>query len=138
MLTGVKAVWPNQSEAAEALGIDAATVMRWLRELEIEPERTAAGNLLPPSTVLKLAETHGRPVFEIAVMLLERADDAEDEGDSEMVRVEINDFLAAYGRRRDLQRSRTLGELIVDLREMLPPKSFQEIEARLAGKAARR
>ncbi len=138
MPTGAQTLYPKQTEVAQIFDVDGATVMRWVKELGAEPERTDAGNLLSPTVVLTLAEQRKLPVFTVAAMLLERADDAEDNADREAVRREVNDFLGAYKRRRDPNRRRTLRQLLDDLRTMLPPRAFAEIEERFLAHGERR
>ena len=130
-------LWPNQAEAAEALGVNAGTVTRWLQDLGVRTERDGGGSRVRPSLLLTLAEKHSAPVVAIAAMLLERANDTDSDDDAERMRDEVNDYLAAFKRRRDPNRKRTLTEVLEDLRAMLPPKIFAEVEQHFTASSSR-
>lgn len=131
-MTELTDFWPNQQKTARLLGVDPATVLRWVEDLPTEDQivtvRTARGKLLPPRLVLRLAEQHGKDVYDPADALLQGADLVDDDDARNAIRDEVNTYLSGYENRRDPARRLTMGELMNDLRAILPPRVYREIE----------
>jgi hypothetical protein len=133
----LKACWPTQEEAASILEVDPSRVLRWIKELteEVRSQMVVWNErekLIAPSLVLQIGEQRSRDVYRAADALLRRADEVDDDAVRNQLRDEINGFLGEFEDRRNLDRTLTLRQLMDDLRTMLPPRAYAQLEERVS------
>jgi hypothetical protein len=133
----LRACWPTQEEAASILEVDPSRVLRWIKELpEAVRTQLVAWNerekLVAPMLVLQIGEQRSRDVYRAADALLRRADEVDDNALRNQLRDEVNGFLGEFEDRRDLDRMLTLRQLMDDLKTMLPPRAYAQLEERVS------
>jgi hypothetical protein len=136
-MDALKACWPTQEEAASILEVDPSRVLRWIRELteEVRAQMVVWNErekLVAPSLVLQIGEQRSRDVYRAADALLRRADEVDDDAVRNRLRDEVNGFLGEFEDRRDLDRVLTLRQLMDDLKTMLPPRAYAQLEERVS------
>lgn len=128
--------WPLQKDAAELLGVEPSSVLRWLDEMP-KADRdgrvvfSSKGKHLAPDLVLQIAEQQLKDVYDVADTLLANADELENT-ERNQIRDRVNRFLAGYEKRGDPNRRLTRRELMEDIRVSLPPSVYAKLEERLA------
>lgn len=125
--------WPNLTRAAAMFKTSVASMSRWADQAEATT-RVAAGRVLRPRELLRIAEQRGRSLYTTAEQLYDFVDEAtEDEEIRAGVITEVNEYLADYQRRRDPARTITMAEALETLRRSFPHAAFERIRARLEG-----